>query len=163
MTALFTGAALLYASMVLGLWQILSAPDRPNYPTSGPAKRSIMFVYMALLAARGIEVVMSPGAMVTETQAWASATQAALFTAFLVDHLLNWLPAKTHRNIQRLVEIASCKDRRKLAAARAKAMRNSTGGRCADVKAVGPALVALSLEGVTVAGPDESAESFVNR
>lgn len=163
----FAGVTLIATSIVLGLWQILSAPDRPNYPTSGRVKRAIMFVYMAALAGRGIEVLtgvqqLEPQ-LLSESQVLAIHIQAGLFTAFLVDHLRNWLPAKTHRNIQRLVSIASCSQRRGLAKARKRAMSKSTGGTCPSTRVVGPALAALSLQGVNLAAPDETAESYLNQ
>lgn len=161
------GVTLIGTSIVLGLWQILSAPDRPNYPTSGRVKRAIMFLYMAALAARGIEVLTGvqqvEPILLSESQMLAIHIQAALFTAFLVDHMRNWLPAKTHRNIQRLVAIASCSQRRGVARARERAMSKSTGGVCPSTKVVGPALAALSLQGVTLAAPDETAESFLSQ
>lgn len=104
------GCTLLYTSMVLGLWQILSAPDQPNYPTSGAVKRSFMFVYMAALAALGIETLNSPHHVeLSVTAVQATVLQAGLFTTFLVDHVRNWLPARTHQRIRTMIKIASCK------------------------------------------------------
>ena len=49
-----SGGAILLTSVTLGLRQILSAPGRPNCPTSGRFKRLAMFWFAAALAYRGL-------------------------------------------------------------------------------------------------------------
>lgn len=50
---ILSAIAILITAMALGLWQILSAPDRPNYPTSGTVKRAMMFMLVVMLSGRG--------------------------------------------------------------------------------------------------------------
>lgn len=161
------GYATLVAAAALMFWQILSAPDRPNYPTSGPIKRSLMFVYMVFLYGLGAEILDGAGDvrpnLLTEYQVSAALAQCGLFVTFLVDHCRNWLPAKQHRTIRRMLEIARCRPSPALKAARTRAMATSTGEPCPAADVVGPALMTLALKGATVAGPNESAQSFSER
>lgn len=153
------GAAVLATSFSLALWQILSAPDRPNYPTSGRIKRGLMFWVSAVLLYRGAEILyLSRGpdpVLATEAQAFACVLLAALFFVFLVDHLRHWLPARTHHNIRRLMAVARCKPRKDLIAARTSAMVSSTGAPCPAADVATTALVELALQGVRVVGPGE--------
>lgn len=159
-----SAVSILLSAMMLGLWQILSAPDRPNYPTSGRFKRSMMFILVVVLAGRGVELLTSlagPAPVLsTPFQAASSFALCALFASFLVDHLRNWLPAKTHRNIQRLYRIARCSPRKGMVAARTSAMMASTGDPCPAAEVGASALVELQLAGVRVAGPNEGPEAF---
>lgn len=161
---LVSGAAVFVTALCLGLWQILSAPDRPNYPTSGPVKRALMFWFMAALAYRGLEIVylaLQPQPIYsTEGQVFSSILMAALFATFLVDHLLHWLPARTHRNIQRLRQLATCRPKPGLVAARTSAMVNSTGAPCPSADVVSSALLELAMQGVSVAGPGEGPKAI---
>jgi hypothetical protein len=45
---ILAGVAMFVTWVSLMLWQVLSAPDRPNYPTSGPVKRVFMFGLMVI-------------------------------------------------------------------------------------------------------------------
>lgn len=159
---LLSGAAILLTSVTLALWQILSAPDRPNYPTSGRFKRLAMFWFAAALAYRGLEVIVRAQAPVptfsSPGQLASSLLMCALFVTFLVDHLRNWLPAKTWARIQQLLAIARCRPARGVVDARTSAMVNSTGAPCPSAAVVGPALVELSMQGVRVVGPGEGPE-----
>lgn len=159
-----SGVAILATSIVLGLWQILSAPDRPNYPTSGRIKRTLMFWFMAALAYRGIEILTlagkHPPVLSTEGQWVSSFLLLALFVTFLVDHVRNWLPAKTHARIRQLVRVARCGPRKDLIEARTSAMKNSTGAPCPAADVVGPALATLTLEGFKAVGPREGPEAL---
>lgn len=158
------GAAVLVTSMALGLWQILSAPDRPNYPTSGRVKRLLMFWVSAGLAYRGVEIIYlatrpdpvfsTPGQVIT------ACLMSALFVTFLVDHLQHWLPARTHRNIRRIMAIAACRPSKGLIAARTSAMKQSTGEPCPDANVARVALVELAMQGAQVAGPNAGPEVF---
>lgn len=158
------GAAVLVTSMALGLWQILSAPDRPNYPTSGKVKRLLMFWVSAALAYRGVEIIyLASGpepVMSTPGQVVTACLMCGMFVTFLVDHLQHWLPARTHRNIRRIMAIAACRPSRGLVAARASAMAHSTGEASPDPRTVKAALVELSLRGAHVAGPNAGPEAF---
>lgn len=159
-----SGAALLVTAMALGLWQILSAPDRPNYPTSGRFKRLIMFWFMASLMYRGLEIIVTATGdtpvQSTTGQVVSSLLLCALFIAFLVDHLRNWLPAKTWDRIQQLLSIARCRPNRGLVAARTSAMVNSTGKPCPDADIVPIALAELTMQGFQVVGPNEGPEAL---
>lgn len=162
--SVLTGVATLVASGALGMWQILSAPDRPNYPTSGTFKRMVMFWFAGALLYRAAETLTAAFApepvFSTPGQAVAAALLAVLMTTFLVDHVRHWLPAHTHARIQHLLSIARCRPNKDLVAARTSAMTESTGEPCPSVNVVGPALVALSFDGVRVAGPNEGPEAF---
>lgn len=159
---LISGTFVLIAAMALGLWQILSAPDRPNYPTSGRWKRAIMFCFMCSLAYRGLEIltlaVAPEPTFAPPGQITSSVLLCALFVAFLVDHLRNWLPAKTWSRIQQLLSIARCRPARGVVNARTSAMVNSTGASCPSASVVGPALVELTMQGMRVVGPNEGPE-----
>lgn len=161
------GYAVIVAAAALMFWQILSAPDRPNYPTSGPVKRTLMFCYMVFLYGRGAEIldgVSDPQPLLlTDWQFGACVAQAGLFVTFLVDHCRNWLPARQHRAIRRMVKIAQCRPSKDLIQARTNAMVSSTGEPCPAADVVGPALLALSLTGATVAAPKEGVRSFSER
>ena len=161
---LVAGSAVLAASAALGLWQILSAPDRPNYPTSGRVKRTLMFVFMMALAYRGLEILTLAGEGTALPSPKASASvavlMAALFVTFLVDHIRHWLPARTHQRIRQLLAIATCRPDRDLVAARDSAMEASTGKAAPPADVVGPALAALTLQGVRLAGPKEGPEAL---
>lgn len=160
------GAAILIAAVALMFWQILSEPDRPNYPTSGRIKRWFMFAYMVFLYARGLEIMGGLGDVepiyMTPLEIAASYMQCALFIVFLVDHCRNWLPAHTHARIRRLLAIARCRPDPALKAARTSAMVNSTGASCPSADVVGPALVALAMSGATVAGPNDDPSVLVS-
>ena len=159
---LLSGAAILVTSVTLALWQILSAPDRPNFPTSGRFKRLAMFWFSAALAYRGLEVfyrsTQPDPIFVTPGQLVSSLLMVALFVTFLIDHLRNWLPAKTWSRIQQLLSIARCRPAKGVVAARTSAMVKSTGEPCPSAAVVGPALVELSMQGMRVIGPNEGPE-----
>lgn len=164
---ILTGLAVMVSAVSLGLWQILSAPDRPNYPTSGRWKRMIMFIVSVAFAGRATEILTGAfgpdPVMMTPMQATSAFGVASLFTVFLVDHLRHWLPAKTWSRIQQLLAIARCRPSKGLKAARTSAMRASTGGPCVLADVVTPALVELTMQGVRVAGPNEGPEAFSGR
>lgn len=159
-----SGVAIVASAMTLGLWQILSAPDRPNYPTSGKTKRAMMFIFTGLLLGRGAEILVTlygPSPIYsTSFQAMSSLALLALLITFLVDHCRNWLPAKTHRNIQRLYTIARCSPSRGLKAARASSNRAAGVEPLHKAGEAQPALVDLALGGFRVAGPNEGPEAF---
>jgi|GEM_PF-6765055 len=161
-----SAVAILISAMALGLWQILSAPDRPNYPTSGRVKRAMMFVLVVVLGGRGTEMLTSLSGpdpvLSTPFQALSSFALCGLFLAFLVDHCRNWLPARTQRNIQRLYKIARCSPSRGLMSARQSS--NLSAGLSPQGKGhlAQPALADLALRGVRVAGPNEGPEAFTD-
>ena len=158
------GLALIVAGCALGLWQILSAPDRPNYPTSGTIKRTLMFAVMVGLLGLGAEVIAGAGENVLATPWMAvfSWALAALFIVFLIDHVRHWLPAKTHARIRQLVRVARCGPSQGLKDARTSAMVNSTGEPCPAADVVGPALATLAMQGVPVIGPNEKPEAILD-
>lgn len=162
---LVAGYALLAATACLWLWQILSAPDRPNYPTSGRVKRLLMFLVAAAFAYCGLEVLYlargPDGLRLTDAQAVACVLLAGLFAVFLVDHVRNWLPARTHHNIRRLMAVARCRPRNGLIAARTSAMMASTGAPCPSADVVAPALMEMALQGVRVVGPGEGPGAII--
>lgn len=162
LTAL-SGGLVFSAGLALGLWQILSAPDRPNYPTSGPIKRIIMFWFMASLLYRGLEISLGAlkGVYAGEGQLVSSVMVFAFFTIMLVDHLQHWLPSRTHGHIRKLLHIATCKPSPGLVKARTRAMKASTGEPCPSAAVVSPALVELALQGVKVAGPGDGPEAIL--
>lgn len=156
---ILSGIAMLATAGVIALWQILSAPDRPNYPTSGPVKRAFMFWFMAALAYRGIEVITLarevPPTTSTDGQVITSLLLFALFTTFLVDHVQHWLPARTHARIRQLLAIATCKPMPEVIEARTRAMKASTGAPCPSADVVPVALAELAMQGMAVVGPNE--------
>lgn len=186
---LLNGAAVLVSCMALGLWQILSAPDRPNYPTSGPIKRMLMFWVCAALGFRGIEIIdkadgWTTGGTAIQWSGWwfttietpivyheplyatggqiaSSLLLAALFITFLVDHCRNWLPARTWGRIQQLLALARCRPSKGLVDARASASVGFGAPPSADV--VTPALIELHMQGVRVVGPNEGPEAVTER
>lgn len=164
-STILSGCAILLAALFLALWQIFSAPDRPNYPTSGPIKRAIMFWFAAGLLYRGAEVLILASAakpvFSTAGQVATSMLLSAFFGVMLVDHMRHWLPARTWQRIQQLMAIARCRPRQDVINARTSAMVNSTGKPCPSADVVGPALAELHLQGVPVAGPMEGPEAFV--
>ncbi len=158
------GLAVIVSGCALGLWQILSAPDRPNYPTSGPIKRGLMFLVMVGLLGRGAEIIAGAQENVLAT-AWmvqSSLALAALFVVFLIDHCQHWLPAKTHARIRQLVRVARCGPSQGLKDARTSAMVNSTGEPCPAADVVGPALATLAMQGVSVIGPNEKPQAIID-
>ena len=150
------------AGFALGLWQILSAPDRPNYPTSGGFKRFVMFWFMASLLWRATEInaslwtaepMFSP-----PSQVYSSSLLCLLMVTFLVDHVRHWLPARTHDRIRQLLAIARCKPTNELKAAREASDKSAGVVSNVGAGAVSPALVELALQGVRVVGPNEGPE-----
>lgn len=158
------GLAVIVAGCALGLWQILSAPDRPNYPTSGPIKRGLMFLVMVGLLGRGAEIIAGAreDVLATVWMVQSSLALAALFVVFLVDHCRHWLPAKTHARIRQLVRVARCGPSKGLKEARTSAMVNSTGAPCPAADVVGPALATLAMQGVPLVGPDATPEAVLD-
>ena len=159
-----SGLAVLVSAIAMTLWQILSAPDRPNYPTSGRLKRTAMFIVAAAFSVRATEILFGAFAptplLMTPTQAISACSLATLFVIFLVDHLRRWLPAHTWRRIQQLLSIARCRPRPEIVAARTSAMRSSTGEPCRSAAVVGPALADLHLDGFRVVAPMEGPEAL---
>ena len=154
------GVMIAIAGIAVGLWQILSAPDRPNYPTSGKVKRILMFWFSGSLLFRAVEIFTGLYAGTqpdTQSSAVLSSTLlAALMVTFLVDHMRHWLPARTHGHIQKLLTIARCSPSPGLVAARRSA--DPTSRVPAD--AVSPALVDLAMSGVRVVGPNGGPEAL---
>jgi len=161
-----TGLAVAVSAITLTLWQILSAPDRPNYPTSGRVKRTIMFIVSVAFAGRATEILTSAFSAnpvrMTDMQAVSALALASLFIVFLVDHMRHWLPARTWKRIQQLLAIARCRPRKDVIEARTSAMLNSTGAPCPAADVVGPALAELHMQGFIVAGPKEGPEAFTD-
>lgn len=163
------GYAIIAAAIALMFWQILAGPDRPNYPTSGKVKRSFMFAYMFFLYCRGVEVLDGANdpmpIILTEYQVTAAIAQAGLFITFLVDHCRNWLPARQHRAIRRMLKIARCAPvpTEQMKQARTSAMTSTTGDACPSAEVVVPSLMALTMTGAFVAGPNEGPEAFSDR
>lgn len=154
------GAAFALGGICLGLQQMLSAPDRPNYPTAGPWTRFVMFWLSALLIARGLEVCVKalraePVAL-TGLGAAVAVLVFCYFSASLYSHLSQRASKRTHRLIQRLHTMARCAPKDSGVAA----ARRSAGGSNLPASVVPEALIALSLDGVRVAGPNEGPEAF---
>lgn len=162
-----SAVSILISAMALGLWQILSAPDRPNYPTSGRVKRAMMFLLVVMLSGRGVEILTSLAGpdpiLSTPFQAMSSFALCGLFISFLVDHCRNWLPARTQANIQRMYRIARCSPSRGLKAARKSSNASAGLGPHGKAHLAQPALVDLALQGARVAGPNEGPEAFTDR
>lgn len=156
--------SILLSAMMLGLWQILSAPDRPNYPTSGRFKRTMMFILVVMLSGRGVELLTSlagPAPVLsTPFQSASSFALCALFASFLVDHLRNWLPARTHHNIQRLYRIARCSAPKTSPGARASSVIAAAATTLENAPPVETAVRDLALSGVRVSRPNEGPEAF---
>lgn len=159
-----TGTMFGFAGAFMGLWQILSSPDAPNYPTSGRIKRMFMFWTMVFLLVTGVSVTQ--GAFLDEPRystpngMLLSFFLAALFGTFLVDHLRNWLPARTHDRIRQLLALASCNPGKAVLMARESA---DVTGDAAPASAMGPAMVELVTAGVHVIGPNEGPEAITGR
>lgn len=154
-----TGTCLILAGACLGVKQMLSAPDRPNYPETDPYGRFIMFWLSALVIAWGVNII----AVGDSVSGYAAVATPFLFVHFahrLYAHLTKRATVRTHRLIRRLHAMARCAPREGVVAARASAMANSTGGVPAPVSRVPEALLTLSLDGARVAGPNEGPEAF---
>ena len=155
---------LLIAGTAVGLWQILSAPDRPNYPTSGTLKRILMFWFSGSLLFRAVEIftglydgtqpVLNPSIALSAT------LLAALMTTFLVDHVRHWLPARTHDRIRQLLAIARCRPSPALVRARRSSDVSAGVVTITSADAVSPALVDLAMSGVRVVGPNGGPEAI---
>lgn len=160
-TTIFAGLFVGIAAAALGLWQILSAPDRPNYPTSGRFKRLMMFACTVALAMRS--ATMLTGALdpkpvyVPQDTALAAFCLALLFSTFVVDHMRNWLPARTRARIQQLTAVAACRKRPRTVLAMTRAQ-----GRAARVEAAvsAAAVEMLRADGVTAVGPNASVRAI---
>lgn len=156
----FSGFLVFGAGVQLGVWHILAGPDRPNYPTGGKWKRRIMFLFMASLLYRGLELMTSaevsrvaqPGLVIGAVMVF------SFFNVMLVDHLRNWLPARTHTRIRQLLRVASCRPDKALEASRRSA--SIPGVYVQPAKVVPASLVELTLQGFTVAGPGDGPEVF---
>lgn len=158
-----TGLLVAFATLCVALHEILLSPDRPNYPTAPAHQRAAMFVWMCCLGYRGVEILsllyaptptyVSPGSF------WASAALALAQAVMLEQQLRRWLPARLHARIRRLLEIAACKRRPGMDAARQQsnsALRPGVPHNNTPSDVVGPALVALTLDGAQlVAAPGE--------
>lgn len=159
-----TGTMFGFAGAFMGLWQILSSPDAPNYPTSGRIKRMFMFWTMVFLLVTGVSVTQ--GAFLEEPRystpngLLLSFFLSALFGTFLVDHLRNWLPARTHDRIRQLMALASCKPTKGVQDARDSA---DVTGTALPASVMGPAMVELAARGMHVIGPNEGPEAVTGR
>lgn len=158
---LIAGAAVALGGACLGFKQMLSAPDRPNYPTTGPWARFIMFWLSAFLIARGLEIVtlsMRPDAVaMTWTAVAVSLLVSAYFGNQLYAHLTQRTSARTQKLIQRIHTMARCAPSDGLVKARTSAAK---GVPIPAASVATEALVALSLKGVRVAAPNEGPEAF---
>lgn len=158
------GVLFCVSGVSVGLWQILSSPDQPNYPTSGAFKRTLMFWIMVAMLVCGTEVLTlasdGTGLRVTFAQVGTLLLVTAFFVTMLVDHCQHWLPARTQARIRQLRVLARCRPSRGLVAARKSAMKASTGEPCQPASVVSPALVELTLNGSFVSGPNEGPEAF---
>jgi hypothetical protein len=163
--ASFNGVAFLCA----GLHQILLEPDRPNYPNGPLHQRVILFALMVML---GMVTVERFAQLYADTPLYtspiimtASGVFAAAQAVALEQQLRRWLPARIHERIRHLLNIASCRRRRALESARASADAALypdvvAHGLPADV--VGPALGAMTMDGMRAIGPGEGLEVFAN-
>lgn len=150
------------AGACVWLWQILSSPDAPNYPTSGKVKRALMFWTGGLFLV--VSVAITQMAWPDKGMPRYSTLQGAalgisllaLFGVFLIDHLRNWLPARTHARIRQLMALASCKPPHGVVEARDRA---DVTGDALPASVVGPALLDLAASGVRVIGPNEGPSS----
>lgn len=110
---LATGLIVLLSSFFVGLLEILSGPDRLNYPTARLHVRVAMFTWDTLLAYRGMEIIgllLSPSPQyVTAGTAFGSIALLLVQAALLEHQLRCWLPAVTQQRIQQLIAIASCR------------------------------------------------------
>lgn len=160
---LFTGVLCCLTCFCVGLIEILSGPDRPNYPTARPHIRAAMFVWMVLLGYRGMEIIalaLQPDPTLLTTGDMLLMVGLFLVQVCLLEQQLrSWLPASLQARILRLYQLASCKNARANQRARAAANAAVLVGVPASPSsaAVGPALVRLAMEGAQVIGPNESA------
>lgn len=159
------GIAVSTGGACLGVKQMLSADDRPNYPLASKRSRLIWFWLSAFLIVRGFEIVQRAASDSPVILSGFSVGAAFLVFAFFADdlyaHLTEKASARTHKAIRRLHNMARCAPKDSgLVAARKSAMENSTGGKAPPVGVVSEAMVALSLDGVRVAAPNEGPEAF---
>lgn len=108
------GCLVLAASGFVGLHEILSGPDRPNYPTASRHLRIAMFVWCAALFYRGAEILSGlcqPHPVLLTYGAFQAAVLLAVVHGLLLEQQLRqWLPARLHARIRRLIAVASCRD-----------------------------------------------------
>jgi hypothetical protein len=160
-----TGGLLVLSFLCVGLHEILLSPDQPNYPNAPWHVRTAMFVWLLCLGYRAVEmftqlyepipVYSTPG------QFWATAAFALAQAVLLEQQLRRWLPARLHERIRRLMQIASCRRRPAIQAARASsnaALRDGVQPFDVPASVVGPALGTLSLAGTRAIGPGEGRE-----
>ncbi len=151
------------ACLCLCFHEILLGPDRPNYPNGPWYQRAILFALTVVLAALTMERFngLYAGQYVSPTVMVASGLYMAAQAVLLEQQLRRWLPAHLHARIRHLLNIASCKKRSAVRAARA--MSNAAlypgvrpDSTAADV--VGASLGTLTLEGMRAVGPGEGVE-----
>lgn len=153
------GGAVSLAGVCLGLQQILSAPDRPNYPTAGPWTRLVMFWLSGLMIARGVEIVTKATAAEAYTLGGLAVTVSCLiclhFSLQLYSHLTQRASVRARAIINRLHAMARCAPKEGVVAA-----RKSAGGSDQPASVVPEALLTLTMDGVRVAAPNEGPEAF---
>lgn len=155
-------AALCFAaSGACGTHEILMDPQRPNYPTGRFRLRVLMFIWSGVLAFRAMEFAGLAAApdcpAVSVGQVLGCFMVAAVHLTMLENHLRQWLPAKTHERIRRLLDVASCG---RAAAWRAERERANAalwaGVKPGPARPSSAALAELSMRGSVVIGPNEA-------
>lgn len=111
--SVLAGLFTLAASACVGLIEILSSPERVNYPTARAHVRAAIFLWAVFLAYRGVEIIfqaicdtprfVSPGTF------YVSATLLLAQGALLEHQLRSWLPARVHEHIRMMMKVASCR------------------------------------------------------
>lgn len=110
--SLMAGLFTLAASACVGLIEILSSPDRINYPTARAHVRAAIFVWAVFLAYRGMEIILlASGPLpqyVTAGTFYVSVTLLLAQGALLEHQLRSWLPARVQDRVRLMTEIARC-------------------------------------------------------
>lgn len=112
-TTVAAALLVLWASFCVGLLEILSAPERVNYPTARLHVRIAMFTWAVFLLYRGLEMLVlmrGPTPLfATVGELYAAIALGLAQTALLEHHLRSWLPAHTHQRIRTLLDVAACR------------------------------------------------------
>lgn len=149
------------SAALIGLREVLLAPDRPNYPNAERRLRLAMFVLSAALLYQGADQACKAFAAQPHLNQPASVVLATAWFACSALELerttRQWLPARIQRRFQRLMHLASCG-----AAWGVKRARTAAAGAVygptqpvPSSSSVGTALAALLIEGATVVAPGE--------
>lgn len=165
LTTIVVGICCLLSGCCVGIQQILLSPQAVNYPKAGLAPRTLMFVWMASLMGRGVDLLVGVYAGQPQylgvTTLPASIVLVAVQAALVYNILTRWAPAQTWARFNRIIALAACKpwQERNFAAARRRSLRAVDAGvvvaRPVSARQAKAAVADLAMQGAHVAGPNE--------